>query len=272
MAQVLVSVVIPVYNGEEWIETCLQSVLHQMTDDMEVIVVNDGSTDGSEHILQRMAEKDGRIRLFSQKNSGVAAARNKALSMCRGKYIRFVDADDFLPDGSMNILLDKAQQNDSDLVIAGYTEIHGKTKTKRNLKKSDETMPLNDILPHMNHWANSFFYGALWNKLFRGDVIREHGLQFMSGLQLGEDFAFVCNYMMYAEKVSYSTKAVYDYRRNAGGMTAKQLIDCVLHPLSNCHMKWVLYKELRKLYQHRGVYPKYRRTLWLYLFRITLSN
>jgi len=268
----MVSVVIPVYNGEQVLQACLRSVMAQDVADMEIIVVDDGSTDGTWALLQRLAAGDARIRPVHQANGGVSTARNRALQECTGEYIRFVDADDVLPPGSMKALLDKARQNGSDLVIAGYTEVVGPVRNPRCLRKCEDTLPCNGILPHLNVWANSFYYGVLWNKLFRREIIEKNQVQFISGLHWGEDFAFVCRYLAGAERISYTQTPVYDYQRNPGGMTVKQFFDCARHPLTNCRMKGQLFGELKQLYIRRGVYDRYRRTLWLYLFRVTLSN
>ncbi|MBR2718213.1 MAG: glycosyltransferase family 2 protein [Clostridia bacterium] len=272
MVQPVVSVVIPVYNGEKVLQACVRSVLEQDAEGMELIIVDDGSTDGTWALLERLAAEDGRVRPIHQANGGVSSARNTALRHCRGEFIRFVDADDVLPPGSMRTLLEKARDNGSDLVIAGYTEVVGPMRTARCLRKCEDTMPCNDVLPHLNVWANSFYYGVLWNKLFRREIIEKYQVAFISGLNWGEDFAFVCRYLAGAEKVSFTQALVYDYQRNAGGMTVKQFFDCARHPFANCRMKGLLFQELKTLYIRRGVYSKYRWTLWLYLFRVTLSN
>lgn len=266
-----VSVIIPVYNGEKCIEACLRSVLAQ-DGEMEVIAVDDGSTDGTWALLEQLAARDARLRPVHQENMGVSAARNHGITLARGKYIRFVDADDTLPAGAMAALLDKAEQTDSDLVIAGYTEVAGPVRVERHLRRCDDSMPCREMLRHMNRWSNSFFYGVLWNKLFRREIIMQHGVTFIEGFDWGEDFAFVCRYLTQAQRVSYTPESVYDYQRNPEGMTAKQFLDCVRHPLKNCRMKWQLFQELKRLYQAQGVYPQYRMTLWLYLFRTTLSK
>ena len=272
MGQPTVSVVIPVWNGEKVIETCLNSVTGQSLRDMEIIVVDDGSTDGTERVLRRLAEKDSRIRVIRQRNAGVSAARNAGIAACTGEYIRFVDSDDTLPAGSMAHLVERMRETDSDLVLAAYNEIVGPAHHVRCLVKSEEAMDVDDMLPSLNRYANSFFYGVLWNKLFRRDMIQEKGVRFVGGLNWGEDFAFVCAYLAHARRVTYSTRAVYDYRRNPGGMTAHQVLDSVLHPIRNSRMKFFLYQRLKELYVNRGVYPAYRKTLWLYLLRVTINN
>lgn len=272
MGQPTVSVVIPVWNGEKVIETCLNSVTCQSLRDMEIIVVDDGSTDGTERVLRRLAERDSRIRIIRQPNAGVSAARNAGIAACTGEYIRFVDADDTLPSGSMAHLVERMRETDSDLVLAAYNEIVGPARRERCLVKSEEAMGVDDMLPSLNRYANSFFYGVLWNKLFRRDIIQGKGVRFIGGLNWGEDFAFVCAYLAHARRVTYSTRTVYDYRRNPGGMTAHQVLDSVLHPIRNCRMKYFLYQRLKELYVNRGVYPAYRKTLWLYLLRVTINN
>ena len=272
MSHPLMSVVIPVWNGGKVIEACLDSVTGQDMTDMEIIVVDDGSTDDTWAILQRKAAQDGRIRPIHQKNGGVSAARNRALPECRGEFIRFVDADDILPPGAMTALVSKALANESDLVIAAYNEVVGPMRTERCLRRCEDTMPCNDMLRHFNVWSNSFYYGVLWNKLFRREIIQQNGIEFISGLHWGEDFAFVCRYLTHAQRVSYTRAVVYDYQRNAEGMTIRQFLVCLRNPLTNSRMKWQLFQELKSLYFARGQYPRYRWTLWLYLFRVTLSN
>lgn len=271
MAQPLVSVVVPVWNGEKVLEKCLKSVLNQSVSDMELIVVDDGSTDGTWPLLKRLARQDSRIVPLCQPNGGVSQARNTGLAHCTGKYVRFVDADDVLPPGSMESLLRKAEENGSDMVLAAYTEVVGHLRKVRDLGDSEETMACNDFLEPLSHYANSFYYGVLWNKLFRGDLIRHNRLSFVDGLNWGEDFVFVCAYLAHAETVSYTKAVVYDYQRNPKGMTTRQMLDCILHPWINCRMKYDIYRKYRELYIARGAYGQYRRVLWMYLFRVTLN-
>lgn len=268
----LVSVIIPVYNCENAIERCLQSVLKDTVESTEILVINDGSTDGTAAVLQRMAAADERIRVFDQENAGVSAARNRGLAECRGRYIRFVDADDRVPPGALQVLIAKMEADESDLVIAGFDCVKGQRRKRRNLKKTEETMDVTKALRHMSHWGQTYFYGALWNKLFLGDVIRRHRLQFVNGVALGEDFIFVCHYMTHARTVSYSQASVYEYERTFAGLTMQQFRDCFRHPLKNAGLKLRMYREMKNLFVQKGVYRQYRHCLWLYMLRVTISN
>ena len=176
--QPLVSVVIPVWNGARHIEACLRSVLSQDVKDMEIIVVDDGSTDDTWAILTRLSGEDRRICPVRQSNAGASVARNTGLDRCQGKYVRFVDADDVVPAGSMAALITSAETGGSDLVLAAYTEVLAGSRALRNLNPTDETIGQEDFLRRLERLSNSFYYGVLWNKLFRGDIIRDHHPRF----------------------------------------------------------------------------------------------
>lgn len=272
MQQPVVSVIIPAWNAEKTLENCLRSVMCQTFRDMEIVVVDDGSTDGTWALLQRLKREDPRICAIRQANGGVSAARNTGLAAATGKYIRFVDADDVLPPEAMAELLSTAENQGSDLVLAAYTEVVGALRRVRSLAPGQITLAMDAFLPLMNRRSNSFYYGVLWNKLFRADLICKGQVRFVGGLNWGEDFVFVCDYLAGAEKISYTEAAVYDYQRNAGGMTAHQVRDCLRHPVENIRMKVRLYQALKRLFERRGAYRANRWTLWLYLVRVTLNN
>ncbi|MGN0779820.1 MAG: glycosyltransferase family 2 protein [Aristaeellaceae bacterium] len=270
MPKPLISVIVPVYNGEKHLRACLESILRQDIKDMEILVVDDGSRDGTWPLLQSIAQQDGRIRAMHQENGGVSAARNAALAQCRGTYIRFVDADDVLPPDSMSTLL--SGMAGSDLVMAAYTEVTGSRRDYRCLAREDATVAQDEFLQLFSRYANSFFYGVLWNKLFRGDVVREHSLRFPDGMNWGEDFVFVAGYLHHVQTVTFRTRPVYDYHRSVTGMVARQFMDCARHPLANLGLRMRMYHSYCEVYKALGVYPQYRGRLWQYLFRFTLHN
>lgn len=272
MSEPLVSVIIPVYNGEKFLRSCVESVLRQGTQAMEVLVVDDGSTDGTWQLLLGLAREDSRIIPIHQENGGVSAARNAALARCRGQYVRFADADDIALEGSTAAMLDNMRRFDSDLVVCAYTEVTGAIRVKRCLAPDKPMVELDEFLRIFSRYSNSFFYGVLWNKLFRGDIIRENGLRFPLGMHWGEDFHFVTDYLAHVRRVSYHTQPVYDYNRRVEGTVVQQFFDCARHPLRNLKVRLAMYGNYRELYIQLGQYPRYRKTLWLFLFRFTLHN
>ena len=268
----LVSVIVPVWNGEPYLNKCVKSIRQQTLEDMEIILVDDGSTDNTWPMMEQLAREDGRVRILRQENSGVSEARNAGVAMSHGQYISFVDVDDDLPLDSMRLLVEKAQANGCDLVLAAYTEVLGRRRYPRDLGRCEDIVDNDEFLRRLERLSNSFYYGVLWNKLFRGDIIREHGLRFVSGLAWGEDFAFVMGYLAHAERIGYTTAQVYDYRRNPKGAVVRQFFRTIRHPIAGLKDRWLIYDRYRELYKVRGQYEKYRRVLWLYLFRFTIRN
>ena len=116
-----VSVIIPVYNNEKYVEECVRSVQNQTFEDLEILVINDGSTDGSGEILERLLREDKRLRLFHQENKGAGAARNKGLDTASGRYLVFVDGDDWIAPDYIEKLYAAAEERESEMVICGFT-------------------------------------------------------------------------------------------------------------------------------------------------------
>ncbi len=268
----LVTIVIPVWNGERYLDACLTSVLRQTEQNFEIVVVDDGSNDATWEKLIWWKKQDERIRPYHQKNAGVSEARNTAVRHANGQYIRFVDVDDVLPEDSLEKLTQNALQHDSDLVLAAYTEVLGSFRTVRDLGKCEDVIEYREFLRRLERLSNSFYYGVLWNKLFRRDIIQMHDLRFTSGLHWGEDFVFVMQYLEFANRMSYITNPVYDYFRNPRGAVMRQAVNCFRHPIVSIQARLTVYRSYEHLYRARGLYEEYRRVLWHYLFRFTLRN
>lgn len=272
MREPLVSVIVPVWNGAASLAACLRSIQAQGLQDMEIIVVDDGSTDESWTVLSAMAQEDPRIRPIRQKNAGVSRARNAALEVCRGQYIRFVDADDRLTEGSLQALLTRAREDGCDLVLGAYDEVLLERHFRRDLGRCEDTVDNDEFLRRLERLSNSFYYGVLWNKLFRGDLIREKGLRFVPDMPWGEDFCFVMDYCAHAERVGYTTACVYEYHRNPKGAVMRQFWRCFIHPVESIKDRFRVYEHYVGLYRSRGRYEEYRGRLWLYLLRFTINN
>jgi len=267
----MVSVVIPAYNAEGTLQRMLDSVLGQTWKQIQVILVDDGSTDGTLEAARRAAKKDPRLTVVPQGNLGVSTTRNAALALCRGKYIRFVDADDTLPSDSVERMVRRAEADGSDLVIGGYDQYFGEKHSYHNLAGREDTVECDEILDHLCAHANSYFYGVLWNKLFLRETAEKEKYWFQEDLTWGEDFAFVMDYLAGAGRVSFMNESLYHYRRTPGSTSVQQVIDCLKHPAGNIRVKIELYRHLKGMYIRRGQYGKYRKRLWMYLFRVGLG-
>ncbi len=266
-----VSVVIPAYNAEKTLQRTLGCVLNQTLGELQVILVNDGSTDRTAAIAQETAQRDPRLTVISRENLGISSTRNAGLALCTGKYIRFVDADDTLPPDSMEKMVRRAETDGSELVIGGYDQYFGEKRSFHNLANRGDTVPCDEMMDHLCSHANSYFYGVLWNKLFLRENVEQGSCRFQEDLTWGEDFAFVMDYLRRVNRVSFMKDSLYDYRRSANSATVKQVLDCVKHPSANTRIKGDLYRHLKDMYRARGLYEKYRKRLWMYLFRVGLG-
>ena len=270
-AEPTVSVVIPAYNAEKTLRRTLECVLNQTLSALQVILVDDGSTDSTAAIARNMAEKDPRLTVISRENLGISSTRNAGLLLCKGKYIRFVDADDTLPADSMEKMVRRAEQDGADLVIGGYDQYFGERRSFHNLADRNDTVACNEMMNHLCGHANSYFYGVLWNKLFLRELAEQQECRFQEDLTWGEDFTFVMDYLRGVTRVAFMKDSLYDYRRSANSATVKQVLDCVKHPAENTRIKGELYRHLKDMYKARGLYDQYRKKLWMYLFRVGLG-
>lgn len=212
MQNIKVSVIIPVYNAETYLRTCLESVLNQNFKEFEVLCIDDGSTDQSSKILNEYACKDSRITVIHQNNAGVSAAKNIGISRAKGDYICFVDADDFIHQDELSCTYDLAERNKADIVMFGGKSIPAVSWINQKLNVANDlyTDPFQVILSVAG--ARPF----ICNKLFRATLLKENDLRFDTALPLGEDQAFLFDVFPLAKVVAASDRKFYGYRQNAG--------------------------------------------------------
>lgn len=217
--QKMVSVIIPVCNNGDYLQETLQSLERQSYPDFEVIVVNDGSTDGSEAIIDLFTQKDQRFHKINQKNSGVSAARNAALDKAKGRYVTFADGDDTLPKDALKKMAETALKTEADLIIGGIKRIDGfsekinqrteKLKYKTEIKKDDL-----DLVHGL----------SLCNKWFLKEIIEKNHLRLEKFRHL-EDAVFLYHFLQYGEKIRYCDAIVYEYWKriptNGGSVTQR---------------------------------------------------
>lgn len=221
MNDILVSVIIPVYNAEKYLEECLESLINQTLDKCEFIFVNDGSKDSSITIIEKYKKFDNRISLLNQKNKGVSSARNRGISLAKGKYISFVDADDSLESEMLKKLYEAIENNGCDLAMCNY-----KTKLDGYNQQSFYDIPINEKLNReyiLNNMLHTFYEGgmfnALWNKLYRKEIIDKNQIKFPKDISLGEDGIFNFKYLQLAQSFIYIPYIGYNYREVEGSAT-----------------------------------------------------
>ncbi len=205
-AKILVSVIVPIYNAYDYLQTALDSILDQTLRDIEVICIDDGSTDRSIEIIKKYHDKDKRIRVVTENNAGVSTARNKGIARVRGEYTIFLDADDFYEPNLLERLYNTATEGNLDIAIAKY-DIYN-AKTGRFVPAIDEThgdIYLRGAVVSKNEYPDHIFEsttGYVWNKLFKTAMIKEKELSFAPELYIFEDVYFVCAALSFADRVA----------------------------------------------------------------------
>lgn len=215
------SIIIPVYNVEKYLRQCLDSILTQTSQNYEVILVDDGSTDESPAICDQYAKKDKRFKVIHKKNEGVSVARNAGIDICTGEFISFVDSDDWLEPTYVSTLI--CQMRNADLIFFSHI-VHSEDglKSSYQLKEKfiDNENAKEDFILHLfNNMLYVDFYGYTWNKAFRRDIIMKNNIRFVSGLTFYEDEIFTNDYIMHVKKVRSISTPLYNYNWKVGGLS-----------------------------------------------------
>ncbi|SKB64048.1 Glycosyltransferase involved in cell wall bisynthesis [Lachnospiraceae bacterium] len=225
----LVSVIIPMYNAELYISRCLDSVVQQTYRNIEILLLNDGSTDRSEEICSFFVNDDPRVKLINKKNSGQADTRNQGLELAKGDYILFVDSDDYLAPDLIENSLREMELYRSDLVIFNYYHVYSgngveKVCPEREFFEGAYTVDTDE--ERLKFITNSFLnYRCgfeLWNRLYRADIIREHNLRIPDfSPVMAEDLCFNLLYLLHASKIYVSNRRSYYYIRHDDSTVGK---------------------------------------------------
>jgi len=212
-----VSVIIPVYNAEKYLRQCLDSVINQTLSDIEIICIDDGSKDSSGQTLHEYSKNDQRVLVVSQTNKGAGEARNTGINVSNGKYLLFLDADDWLENDVLECAVTEIEKYKSDFVMFDaecFDDKSGKKLysdwiVKTELLPDKQTFNAMDIPKHIF----TFSYNIVWNKLFKRDFIIESGLKFLQHPN-SQDAYFVCMSLALANSIRFIDKKLIHYRRN----------------------------------------------------------
>ncbi len=227
MDKELVSIIVPVYNVEKYIDECIESLVNQTYKEVEIILIDDGSKDSSANIMDEWARKDSRISAYHYENGGVSVARNRGIEKAKGKYVFFVDSDDFAEIDAVETMIKEAEVNRLDLAIFNNYKAgeHERVKNEK-YSKLRGIFTGKEFFNNAVKEMNSFLLNIPWNKLYRLDIIKENGIEFNKDFKLGEDFIFNLEYFKYCKKVGIFEDVTYNYRLLETGLTlSKKPID-----------------------------------------------
>ena len=229
----LISVIVPVYNGEEYLANCIDSIENQTYQPLEVVIVNDGSADGTEEVCKQLGEAYDNVRWITLPDLGVSAARNAGMKEAKGEYLTFVDADDRIRPQMLQILYDALVHSGSAVVGCGFTS----WKTQREWELLEKSFPAQieeavvftkkEFLKQQILEGNS----RCWSKLYDGKILKKNNLQFQEGLTIGEDMLFLVQLLPYIEKIAEVDFQGYGYYQNPQGAMNRRFDDTYMNQI-----------------------------------------
>ena len=277
MEQPLVSVIVPMYNAQNTIRRCVESICGQSYPNLEILLLNDGSKDDTLAVCRELAAADARIRLIDKPNSGASDTRNQGLALARGEYIQFADSDDYLEPTATETLVTAAVEHQADMVIAPYFRVENVTKLEIDGIYKKEQVTLRGFLApgfydkkgfavHLMEQPASFFYGVMWNKLYRRALVEEHGLACSEELDWSEDLLFNLEYIRYAERFVSVPVPVYYYVKTPGSLVATKV--GLKNMVGVVATKAALFTYYKKLYEDIGLYEENKVQIYKYLVAV----
>ena len=291
MNQPLVSIILPVYNAQSHLARCVGSICAQTYRNIEIIILNDGSKDQSLPVCEEFRQKDPRILLVDKANSGVSDTRNLGLKLASGKYVEFVDSDDYLDPDFTERLVAAAEENEADFVIAPYKMVipAGASKPEQVLDKIQDELGVMSVArpPEVREYGflpagvydkdtfalrlmdkpASYFYSVLWNKLYRRDILTGNDIQFVSEMRWAEDLVFNLRYIQYAERFVAIDKPGYYYVQNPQSICHTQINAATI-----VQNKLQVFRYYKDLYTRLGIYEEVRPQLYKFLVDIAEST
>ena len=268
----MISIIIPVYKVENYLNQCLDSVINQTFKNLEIICINDGSPDNSLKIIEQYRRKDKRIRVINQKNEGLAGARNTGINNANGEFVFFLDSDDWLPLDAIEKLYGKMKDENADIVIGGRCTITLKNNYLFLPNNYNKNLNFEEYI--IKSFKDESFRPAAWGKLYKTKIIKRYSLYFPKGL-LYEDLLFVMKYLYYSNKIVILEESIYNYRYDRKDSIVNTLsikdIDCLKtveildkffkenemerilkeEYYKKYIMEWIIYATIGKLYKKK---------------------
>ncbi|URZ87627.1 glycosyltransferase family 2 protein [Floricoccus penangensis] len=225
----MISVIIPVYNGERYIERCLNSLINQNYKNFEIIIIDDGSLDSTQEIINQAYSKDKRIKYFYQKNQGVSVARNKGIEVSKGKYITFLDVDDYFNNERFNIFADSNPE--FDIIITGYKSIDEFGNLLNDFSFSESFILNENIIDYIIN--DSRVNGYCWNKYYSKEIIDNNKIKFSESLDFAEDLIFNLQYIKYTSSAKIYSESTYNYVKSDSSVTRSEDINSLQKKLTH---------------------------------------
>ena len=218
-----VSIIVPIYNSEATLGRCIDSILNQTYKDFELILINDGSTDNSGQVCDIYANKDKRVHVVHKENTGVSDSRNQGIAIARGKYLQFVDSDDWITPDATERFIRVAEEYQCDIIIADFYRVIGERVSKKGAIEQEGIMDRVAYATYMMQKPADFYYGVLWNKLYKRSIVEEYKIKMDSSISWCEDFIFNMEYIRNIQKIYVMKMPVYYYVKTKGSLVSQGL-------------------------------------------------
>ncbi|MBO5279577.1 MAG: glycosyltransferase family 2 protein [Lachnospiraceae bacterium] len=216
-----VSIIVPVYNAEKTIRRCIESILNQEYTDFELILCDDGSRDASGKICDEYQRNDARIRVLHKENTGVSDTRNQGIQMAQGKYIQFLDADDWITVDATKLLVRTMKELDCDLVISDFYRVVGERLSHKGDIDTEGVLTPEEFAEFMMRNPADFYYGVLWNKLYKREIMEKHQLRMDKSMDWCEDFLFNLEYLLHVQRIAALQVPIYYYVKTEGSLVTQ---------------------------------------------------
>mgnify|MGYP000440040592 CR=1 FL=1 len=255
-----VSIIVPVYNAQEYLKRCVDSILSQDYRDFELLLMDDGSKDASGEICDAYAQQDGRVRVIHKENSGVSDTRNQALELARGTFLQFLDSDDWIVPEATRLLVRSMEEYNCDMVISDFYRVSGERLAQKGDIEEDKVMSRQEFASYMIENPADFYYGVLWNKMYRRSIIEEYHIRMDTSISWCEDFLFNLEYILHAN-VFYALQApVYYYVKTKGSLASQGL--SITKTVKMKFMVFEYYNEFYKNVYDEKAYEKKRLSVY----------
>lgn len=264
-----VSVIVPVYQAQDTLGRCVDSILKQSFKDLELILVDDGSRDHSPAICDLYARRDGRVRVIHKENSGVSDTRNRGIAEAIGEYIQFVDSDDWLSPDATEQMVTTAKRYQADLVVADFFRVSGNLVAKKHREMPENPLSCKQYAQMMMKDPASFYIGVLWNKLYRREIIAQQKMKMNPELRICEDLLFNLEYLRFVKTAATVDVPVYYYVRTANSLVARA------DAMSTLRVRTAAFQEYKQFYLDvldEKEYQKVRRKVYRFLLDVATDG
>ena len=267
----MISVIIPVYNDEKYVHVCINSVLNQTYDDLEIICIDDASSDSSLEILEYFANKDSRVKVLkNDSNKGLGYNRNRGLEVAKGKYVSFLDSDDWFSPNTFELLIENAEKNNIDVLMYKSIVYYEDTQTFGMERYYDMEFMDKWESKVFNHWdldkTKLFSIPiAAWNKLYLKSFLDKNNIRFPNENLIHEDNPFFCKVITSAERISLVNEYLHNRRRRSGSIMTwnnERLFDNID----------IVYKILHVFLDNPKLYEYYKKEVLFYIFISVLDS